>query len=190
MEGSRPLRRALTNSMSYVHMRIKGFTNYEPVKFLWLIKVVISLHLIHEMVVSRTVTKVIEIYGFFDSSSLITLDHTSGLAGVVTSLAPSPNILVSAALDRYLRVHSIYPLADPGKQQDNKGDIVQKVYVKSIPTVVVWDQDSTSENPSPENEDEASKSDDDVWEGLQNVDDDDASDGSDAEVRRKRRNRR
>jgi ribosome biogenesis protein NSA1 len=56
-------------------------------------------------------------------------------------MAPSPAGLISTALDRYARVHSTYPPpAEAGQPQNNKGTVLEKVYLKSVPTCVIWDE--------------------------------------------------
>ncbi|KAJ7109325.1 WD40-repeat-containing domain protein [Mycena epipterygia] len=91
-----------------------------------------------------------------------------GLSGAVTSIAPSPSLLVSTALDRYSRVHTSFPPPpDAGQSQDNKGQVVEKVFMTSIPTVVVWDgAEMVSTAPQIEADD------DDVWDEMENVEDD------------------
>ncbi|KAJ7740661.1 hypothetical protein DFH07DRAFT_943671 [Mycena maculata] len=89
-----------------------------------------------------------------------------GLAGAVTSVAPSPSLLVSSALDRYCRIHTSFPPPpEIGQSQDNKGQVVEKLFMTSVPTVVVWDGD---ESTAPEAETE----DDDVWNDMEDVEDD------------------
>ncbi|KAF7338337.1 hypothetical protein MVEN_02059200 [Mycena venus] len=93
-----------------------------------------------------------------------------GLSGAVNSMAPSPSLLVSTALDRYCRIHTSFPPPpDAGQNQDNKGQVVEKVYMTSVPTVVAWDGvESTTQAPEPEAED-----DDDVWDDMENIEDSD-----------------
>lgn len=86
----------------------------------------------------------------------------TGISGAVMSLAPSPSVLASSSLDRYARIHSFFPPPPPGEQQEHKGEVLEKIYMKSIPTVVVWDQNETSGVKSPP----ASNNDDDVWETM------------------------
>nr|GAT58729.1 predicted protein [Mycena chlorophos] len=109
-----------------------------------------------------------------------------GLSGAVTSVAPSSRsasngrggqTLVSVALDRYCRVHSTFgPPSVAGQNQDNahKGDVLEKIFTTSVPTVVVW---SGADHVPP------ADAEDDVWDQMENVDseDDEVSD------RRKRR---
>ncbi|KAI0316686.1 hypothetical protein OF83DRAFT_1059975 [Amylostereum chailletii] len=101
-----------------------------------------------------------------------------GIAGAVTSIASSPSVLASTALDRYFRLHSTFPLAEPGQHQDNKGEVLHKLYLKSTPTVVVWDQTlETEENNEDDRKggandgDSDEDADEDVWKGMEEVDD-------------------
>ncbi|KAJ7685136.1 hypothetical protein DFH06DRAFT_1157559 [Mycena polygramma] len=108
------------------------------------------------------------------------LNGLLGLSGAVTSIAPSPSILVSTALDRYCRIHTSFPPpAEAGQSQDNKGQVMEKLFMTSVPTVVAWDGvHSATLNPEPVADD------DDVWEEMENVEDsDDESKG-----RKRRRN--
>lgn len=99
-----------------------------------------------------------------------------GLAGAITSIAPSPALLASVSQDRFLRLHrTILPPAEAGQQQEQKGDVLDKVYMKAIPTVVVWDQDEdathvTSAVDDSDNEDGAG---DDVWDAMEVVEEGD-----------------
>ncbi|GLB35001.1 putative WD repeat domain 74 [Lyophyllum shimeji] len=84
-----------------------------------------------------------------------------GLSGAVTSIAPSHSVLATCALDRYVRIHSTFsPPQHAGQQQERKGEVLEKVFMKSIPSVIVWDQaaDATSE---------CAAEDDDVWETME-----------------------
>ncbi|KAK7014906.1 WD repeat-containing protein 74 [Favolaschia claudopus] len=102
-----------------------------------------------------------------------------GLSGAVTSMAPSPSLLVSAALDRYCRMHTSFaPPLEAGKNQEHKGEVIEKVFMTSVPSVVAWDC-VEAETPAPQPEAE----DDDVWDGMENVKD------SDDESRGKKRRR-
>ncbi|KAF7294980.1 hypothetical protein MIND_01036100 [Mycena indigotica] len=109
-----------------------------------------------------------------------------GLSGAITSVAPSSlshsdgrgaHLLVSTALDRYCRIHTTFPPpAVAGSNQDNssKGQVIEKIFTTSVPTVVAWD--GVHQTPvQPPDED------DDVWDEMENIGSDDESD------RRKRR---
>ncbi|KAI0030741.1 WD40-repeat-containing domain protein [Vararia minispora EC-137] len=110
-----------------------------------------------------------------------------GIAGSINAASSSPGILVSASRDRYVRVHSCSPLAEPGKLRHEKGKIIEKTYFQSIPTAVVWDQDVAGPTESTDggiDVAEGSNDDgDDVWAGMQEVDDDEY--GHEAGKRRK-----
>ncbi|KAJ3883404.1 hypothetical protein F5051DRAFT_363510 [Lentinula edodes] len=105
-----------------------------------------------------------------------------GLAGSVTSIAPSPTFMVSVARDRYCRIHSTFPAPEqPGQQQEHKGEVLEKIFSKSTPTVVVWDGDHSSTKPiasSQELEEGDGDSDEDVWDNMEEVDDDGEVQGS------------
>lgn len=115
-----------------------------------------------------------------DSHSIL-IDF-EGLAGSVTSIAPSPTFMVSVARDRYCRIHSTFPAPEqPGQQQEHKGEVLEKIFTKSTPTVVVWDGDHSSTKPiasSQELEEGDGDSDEDVWDNMEEVDDDGEVQGS------------
>jgi len=88
-----------------------------------------------------------------------------GISGVVNSLAVAPSFLASVSLDRFTRIHSTFPPAtEAGKQQEAKGTVLDKVYMTTIPTVVVWDQ-SASGIPHANTEEEEG----DIWERMKRV---------------------
>lgn len=97
-------------------------------------------------------------------------------------MASSPSFLVSTALDRYCRIHTSFPPPpEAGQNQDNKGQVVENVFMTSVPTVVAWDGvEATTSAPVAEAEDD----DDDVWDDMENVDD------SDDESKGKKRRRK
>ncbi|KAI0736961.1 hypothetical protein C8Q72DRAFT_34813 [Fomitopsis betulina] len=121
-----------------------------------------------------------------NGSNLFALDLRNGrvaygyksIAGAVSSLAPSPSLLASVAQDRFMRLHSTFPPPkEPGQQQDNKGVVLDKLYMKTIPTVVVWDRsEDASQATSATEEDAEEVDDDDVWAAME-----DAEDGEDVE---------
>ncbi|KAI0934403.1 hypothetical protein AcW1_005938 [Taiwanofungus camphoratus] len=96
-----------------------------------------------------------------------------GLSGAVTSLAPSPSLLASVSQDRFLRLHSTFPLpVNVGQQQEQKGEILDKFYIKAIPSAVVWDQDLTRDltgGGTNSDRDEAEKGDDQVWDAMEDT---------------------
>ncbi|KAG2349404.1 hypothetical protein BDR05DRAFT_1055101 [Suillus weaverae] len=88
-----------------------------------------------------------------------------GLSGTATSLAASPTHLASASIDRYIRIHSVVHLPDKvGQHLDKKGTVLERVFMTTIPTVVVWDQE---QDTVPVNEDEQEG--EDVWESMKNI---------------------
>lgn len=103
-------------------------------------------------------------------------------------MAPSPAGLVSTARDRYARVHSTFPPPpDAGQPQDDKGTVLEKVYMKSIPTCVVWDgvmdEDGGDGNSGGDDDD-----DEDMWEGMQVAED--SEDEGETQARRRRTGRK
>ncbi|KAK0459674.1 uncharacterized protein EV420DRAFT_1537129 [Desarmillaria tabescens] len=109
-----------------------------------------------------------------------------GLSGTVSSIAPSPAVLASASLDRYFRLHStVPPPSEIGRNSEDKGQILDKVYSKSIPTVVVWDGDTTDASKADAS---AGNEDDAVWDAMENIGErDDDSDSELNELNDKRR---
>ena len=105
-------------------------------------------------------------------------------------MAPSPAGLVSTARDRYARVHSTYPPpAEAGQPQDNKGAVLEKVYLKSIPTCVIWDEvtgEVADQGGGMQRDDAGADSDaDEIWEGMQEVED--SGDEGEPQVHRRRK---
>jgi ribosome biogenesis protein NSA1 len=115
-----------------------------------------------------------------DHIDMYRLNIFPGLSGAITSMAPSPSLLVSTALDRYCRIHTSFPPPpEAGQSQDNKGQVVEKLFMTSVPTVVTWDGvESAVTVPEPIVED------DDVWDEMENVEDSD----DELKGRKKRRN--
>jgi len=115
-----------------------------------------------------------------------------GLAGAVTSMAPSPAGLISTSLDRYARVHSTYsPPSEAGQPQDEKGTILEKVYMKSIPTCVVWDgvteeEDDDHRMRPGDNDGNGSGEDEDLWEGMPVVEESENEGESEGQGQRRR----
>ncbi|KAF4603596.1 hypothetical protein EYR38_004010 [Pleurotus pulmonarius] len=107
-----------------------------------------------------------------------------GYKGSVSSVAPSQSLMASASLDRYVRIHSIFPPPlQVGKAQDEKGDVLEKVFVTSIPIAVFCDEETTfrsdAERPGEDDED-----DDDIWHNMEGVDDE--QDGLQSRKQRKK----
>ncbi len=98
-------------------------------------------------------------------------------------MAPSPSVIASASLDRYFRLHSTVPLpSEIGHNSEDKGQVLDKVYTKSIPTVIIWDGDTAAvsrADASAGNEDDA------VWDAMENVDE--RNEDSDNEFNNQRR---
>ena len=91
-----------------------------------------------------------------------------GIAGAVNSIAPAQDYLASTSLDRATRIHSTFPPAEPGERQEKRGEVLHKIYLNAIPTVVLWDQSSLP-TLIPDVD-----GDDDLWESLQHVGDESA----------------
>ena len=90
------------------------------------------------------------------------------MSGAVTSIAPSPTLMVSTALDRLARVHSLVaPPGIAGSHQERKGEILEKTYLAGTPTVVIWDRRVAIK--SSKKGSDAGEGDDDVWDNLENV---------------------
>jgi ribosome biogenesis protein NSA1 len=102
-----------------------------------------------------------------------------GISGAVTSIAPSPTCVASTALDRFARIHSTSILPKQlGQQVEKKGEVLDKVYTRSIPTVVIWDGDVSIARSHIDRADkgENDSDDDNVWDTLENVGDSDRED--------------
>lgn len=79
--------------------------------------------------------------------------------------------MASTANDRYARIHSTFPPPPrEGQNNDRKGEVTKKVYVASIPTVVIWDDavDAAKDAALPSEEN------DDVWNDMEEIGDSDA----------------
>ena len=93
--------------------------------------------------------------------------------------------MASASQDRYIRLHSTFgPPANPGQQQEQKGEVLGKEYMKVVPTVVVWDGvvnavESQAEREEDEPEDE-------VWDAMQAAESDSEDEGKAARRKEKR----
>ncbi|EJD06028.1 uncharacterized protein FOMMEDRAFT_79434 [Fomitiporia mediterranea MF3/22] len=105
------------------------------------------------------------------------------LQGAVTSLAPSSDgLLGSTCRDRFFRLHTTFPPPSvAGAQQEERGEVVGTLYMKSVPTAVVCcEEDVTkakkgrSDNEDSEGED---GEDEDVWADMQDVGESDEEDG-------------
>jgi ribosome biogenesis protein NSA1 len=96
------------------------------------------------------------------------LSWHQGISGAVNSIAPAPSVLASTALDRFSRIHSTYPPPAPGAQLERKGEVLSKVFMNSIPTVVRWDQDMPTKSTS-QGDQVADSEDDEIWDTLKHV---------------------
>lgn len=106
-------------------------------------------------------------------------------------MAPNPAGLVSMARDRYARVHSTFPPpAEAGHPQDDKGTVLEKVYMKSIPTCVVWDgvTDEDADHEMRRRDGGDDDDDEDVWEGMQVAEDSEGE--GETQARRRRTGRK
>ena len=90
-----------------------------------------------------------------------------GISGGITSLACAPDYVGSTSLDRFFRLHGTASETSVNK----KGQTLEKVYTKSIPTVVAWDP-SHEDSKSGDGEGEE----DQVWRDMANAEDDGDSD--------------
>lgn len=111
----------------------------------------------------------------------------SGISGAVNSIAPTPSHIVTTALDRLVRLHSISsPAKEAGAARDDspKPSVLDKLFWKFTPTVVCWDGESIVDKlpnqTSAEDDEEMEDADeDDVWDGMDAASDhDNGSDGS------------
>lgn len=95
----------------------------------------------------------------------------TGISGTITSLACAPHHVGTTSLDRFFRLHGT---ASEASAKDRKGQTLEKVYTKSIPTVVVWDSSYEDGQSSMPEGDEGEG--DEVWEDMQNAEDDEDED--------------
>jgi ribosome biogenesis protein NSA1 len=127
---------------------------------------------------------------FFNVNTLMAWPCTSsGIMGAVSSMALSPHFLASVSLDRFARIHSTYPLpSDPRHRQEKKGEVIDKVFVHTLPSVIVWDRHDDSKTTVKDPE-QADKGDEDIWNVMENVGEvtgDDALSDSEAVQKRRR----
>lgn len=116
--------------------------------------------------------------GQFDEGDLF-----SEIQGAISDFVPTSSFLASTSQDRFFRLHSTVPPSEvAGQQQDERGEVLNSLYMKSIPTAVVvdpLDDASKGSDMSPVGEGE-----EDPWEGMR-----DLSDDEDNEKPRKMRRR-
>ena len=79
-------------------------------------------------------------------------------------------------------MHSTFALpAQTGQQQENKGEVLDKLYMKVKPTVVIWDgqaEPGFDDSGANGNEDaDSGKEADDVWDEMENADSEDEPEG-------------
>lgn len=117
-----------------------------------------------------------------------------GISGAISGMAPTPNYLASISLDRFFRLHTMHePPASPGPAAQKKGQTVSKTYVKSIPTVVVWDEEvvPVTEDENAQDKDGGDRDEDedgeDVWGGMEMIKEDEESDEDEAPKRKVQR---
>ena len=73
--------------------------------------------------------------------------------------------MVSTSLDRYFRIHTIVPPPSrPGSNLERRGKIIEKTYLTSVPTVIVWDQQKTRTM------DDNTLGHDDLWDQMEHID--------------------
>ncbi|TRM57579.1 hypothetical protein BD626DRAFT_514348 [Schizophyllum amplum] len=96
------------------------------------------------------------------------------IAGAVCSIATAPDVLVSAGLDRLVRIHSTFP--PQIGQQDRKGEILHKIFSKSVPTVAAWDQHAVEPRNTVDEVEEAEVEETDrLWEEMEDAEDESSS---------------
>ncbi|KAM5538988.1 hypothetical protein V8D89_007211 [Ganoderma adspersum] len=107
-----------------------------------------------------------------------------GISGAVTSVAPAHALMASTSQDRYVRLNSTFgPAAEAGQQQEQKGKVLGKEYMKVVPTVVVWDGVVDAEETTVEREEEEPE--DAVWDAMQTAESDSEDEGKSARRREK-----
>lgn len=88
--------------------------------------------------------------------------------------------MASVSLDRFTRIHSrSLPPQEAGQQVEKKGDVLEKVYMKTTPTVIIWDGEVTSSRPTEKksSDDDSDSEDEEVWDGMKETGDSDEEDG-------------
>ncbi|KAI0637075.1 hypothetical protein C8Q77DRAFT_1154947 [Trametes polyzona] len=110
-----------------------------------------------------------------------------GLSGAVTSIAPARSLVGSAAQDRFVRLHSAFPPPpQQGQQQEHKGEVLDKLYMKVIPTVIVWTGKTDLLDAAAA--EDAADGEDDVWDAMQAADSDSEDEGK-AKRRKEKKSR-
>ncbi|VDC06591.1 unnamed protein product [Peniophora sp. CBMAI 1063] len=138
-----------------------------------------------------------ELYVSDNGTSVFALDVRSGkilsgypgIAGGVHAIAPGPKgLIASAARDRYVRVHST-PSTEEGRdggKGDGKGKVLDKTYFKSVPSTLVWDGIGVVSQGGEADDDDEGSDEEDVWDGMDMVDEDDDDEGEHKKAKRKR----
>ena len=71
--------------------------------------------------------------------------------------------MLSVSLDRFARVCStVSPPARAGQNQDLKPEVLDKCYLNTTPTVVMWDKNILEGG-------QRSNEDDEIWDKLENI---------------------
>lgn len=105
-----------------------------------------------------------------------------GISGSVNSVAISGQTLAITASDRLFRIASAFPVSEPGKQQDKRGEILEKHFTIAIPTAVAWNETTLAKDKNIDTDNDDNDDDENIWNGMENVE------GSDTEhVPKKRR---
>lgn len=81
--------------------------------------------------------------------------------------------LASVSQDRFLRLHSTFPPPNEvGKQQEQKGEVLDKIYMKVVPTAVIVDPRDEEGDVSQKDESDAEDEEDNVWDEMETADSD------------------
>lgn len=121
----------------------------------------------------------------------------SELQGAMTSVASQSSdntsnagLMGSTCSDRYFRLHSTYPPpAVSGKQQEERGEVLGSLYMKTVPTAVVCVSNSTENNLLGDDEVEMENDEDDVWAKMDGADDSEDELIDDARAKPKRKHK-
>ena len=101
--------------------------------------------------------------------------------------------MASVGLDRFTRIHSTpLPPQEAGQQVDKKGEVLEKVYMKTTPTVIVWDGEVASSRPvkGSGSDEESDSEDEGVWDEMEHVgDSEEENDGQGARRKGKKSKR-
>lgn len=102
------------------------------------------------------------------------VNYFSGLQGAITSIAsPQNNFIASTSRDRFFRLHTAPPPPlTAGQQTEERGEVLGRLYTKSVSTSVVYAPvDAT--NDSDGIEEGGDEEDEDVWAGMKEADESD-----------------